>query len=263
MTARHLRRDRDDRGVVTLTLDHEERRNALGPDLMAALRGRLEQLADDGDVRVLVLTGAGSAFSAGADLDWMRSQADSTHDEAVADSRRLEDLFRTLDTFPRPVVARVNGHALGGAMGLIASADVAVAVDDAKLGFTEARLGLAPAVIATYVLPKIGPSAARRFFLTGEVFDATTARDLGLVHEVCPREELGVATEGVVGRLLAGGPGAQAAIKRMVRDMSAADDAGERADLAVSLIARLRTSREGQEGMAAFFEDRPPEWRPS
>ena len=259
-----LRRDRDDRGVVTLTLNRPDVRNAFGPELMDAIRGAFDDLAGDDGVRVVVLTGAGTAFSAGADLNWMRSMVDYTYEENVRDSRQLDALFRTITEFPRPVLARVNGHALGGATGLIACADVAVAVRGAKLGFTEAKLGLAPAVISTYVQPKIGVSNARRYFLTGEIFDADRAAALGLVHEVCDAEELDDVTERLIDRLLAASPQAQAAIKGLIPRVAAAlPDLEASAEEAIPVIARLRVSDEGQEGMAAFFDKRPASWVPA
>jgi methylglutaconyl-CoA hydratase len=259
----HLRVDRDDRGVVTVMLDRPEVRNAFGPGLMAELSTAFEQAAGDDGVRVLVVTGAGDAFSAGADLDWMRSMVDHDYDEQVADSYRLEALFRSLDTFPAPVVARINGHALGGALGLVAAADVAVAVRGARLGFSEARLGLAPAVISAYVLPKIGVGAARRWFLSAETFDADRAVAMGLVHEVCDRDDLDGVTDAIVDALLVGGPAAQRAIKTMIRDVAAAGSPADAAAITVPLIARLRVSEEGQEGMGAFFAKRPAAWVPT
>ncbi len=254
---------RDDRGVATVTLARPEVRNAFGPEMMDAIRGAFDALREDDDVRCVVLTGEGNAFSAGADLNWMKSMAQYTFEENVADSRQLEQLFRTVDSFPRPVVARVNGHALGGATGLIACVDIAVAVRGAKLGFTEARLGLAPAVISAYVQPKIGYSNARRYFLTGEVFDADRAYDLGLVHEVCDPDDLDATTERVVGEVLAAGPTAQTAIKRLIREVEdAAPDLEAVAELTIPVISRLRASEEGQEGMGAFFDKRRPAWHP-
>lgn len=255
-----LRVDRDARGVVTLTIDRPDVRNAFGPGVMTAIRDALTALRDDDEVRALVVTGAGDVFSAGADLSWMRAMAAGGPDDQVADSQQLDALFRALDTFPAPVVARVNGHALAGAMGLVACADIAVAVRGAKLGFTEAKLGLAPAVISTYVQPKIGVSNARRYFLTGEVFDADRAFHMGLVHEVCDPEDLEATMATVLDAVLAGGPRAQRAIKDLVPRVAAATSADEAATLTVPTIARLRTSPEGQAGMRAFLDRQPTPW---
>jgi methylglutaconyl-CoA hydratase len=249
----------DDRGVVTLTLDRPEVRNAFGPELMDALRAALDALAPRDDVRVVILTGAGTVFSAGADLTWMRSMVEYSYDEQIADSRQLDALFHAVNHFPAPVVARVNGHALAGATGLVACSDVVVAVRDAKFGFTEARLGLAPAVISTYVQPKLGIAAARRYFLTGELFDAEQAHALGLVHEVCDPDDLDDRVAAVVDALLAAAPGAQRAIKELIPRVAAATE-DEARELTVPVISRLRVSEEGQEGMRSFFEKRAPSW---
>ena len=258
----HLRVERDDRDVVTLTIDRPEVRNAFGPDVMAAIRAAVVELRDDPSVRALVLTGAGDVFSAGADLNWMSAMAEGGYDDQVADSHQLDDLFHAVNCFPAPVVARVNGHALAGAMGLVACADIAVAVRGAKLGFTEARLGLAPAVISTYVQPKIGVSQARRYFLTGEVFDADRALAIGLVHEVCDAEELDATMARVMDAVLGGGPAAQRAIKSLIPDVAATTTPADAVRLTVPTIARLRMSDEGQAGMRAFLDRQPAPWLP-
>ena len=257
-----VRQDRDDRGVVTLTLAKPEIRNAFNPDFMRAIRAAFDGLRDDAGVRAVVLTGEGKAFSAGADLNWMRSMKDYSYDDNVADSRDLHALFRTIDGFPRPVVARVNGAALGGAMGLIACADIAVASRDAVFGFSETKLGIAPAVISTYVQPKIGVSNARRYFLTGERFDADRAFHLGLVHEVCDAGDLDATTERVLREVLTAGPEAQVAVKALIPRVEAADSQDEAAEHTIAVISRLRVGDEGQEGMQAFFDKRPAAWVP-
>jgi methylglutaconyl-CoA hydratase len=258
-----VRQERDDRGVVTLTLAKPEIRNAFNPAFMRAIRAAFDSLVEDDGVRVIVLTGEGTAFSAGADLNWMRSMKDYSYDDNVADSRELDALFRTIDGFPRPVVARVNGAALGGAMGLIACADIAVAARTAVFGFSEAKLGIAPAVISTYVQPKIGVSNARRYFLTGERFDADRAFHLGLVHEVCDPDDLDATTEAVLTELLSAGPQAQVAVKALIPEVEAAETRQAAADETVQVIAALRVGEEGQEGMAAFFAKRRPAWAPT
>lgn len=262
MTADPVRRDRDDRGVVTLTLDKPEVRNAFDPDVMRAIRAAFDDLRDDADLRCVVLTGAGSAFSAGADLTWMRSLKDASFEDNVADARDLDALFRTVDHFPRPVVARVNGPALGGAMGLIACADISVASREAVFGFSEAKLGIAPAVISTYCQPRIGLANARRYFLTGERFGADRALAMGLVHEICDPESLDDTVARVLDEVLSAGPGAQVAMKALIREVAAAADQDAAAARTTEVIARLRVADEGQEGMAAFFDRRRPAWVP-
>ena len=253
--------ERTDGGIVRVTLNRPEVRNAFNAELILALRDTFTDLASDVQARVVVLTGAGDVFCAGADLAWMGGMVAASAEDNRADSRVFESMLRAVSTCPRPVVARINGHALGGGTGLVACADVAVAVDGALFGFTEVRLGIAPAVISPYVLPKIGVSHARRLMLTGERFGADEAARLGLIHAVVEPEALDEAVDAVVDALAAGGPNAQREIKRLVPVVPAAADLDAAADYTVDLIARLRVSDEGQEGMRAFFERRPPSWR--
>jgi methylglutaconyl-CoA hydratase len=203
------------------------------------------------DVRVVVLGGDGPSFCAGADVEWQRSSIDLTFEENVEDARRLYRMLDAIFRCPAPVVARIQGHALGGGSGLTACADIAVAGEDAVFGFSEVRLGIIPSVISPMVLARIGPAAARRYFLTGERFDARTALRIGLVHEVTA--DLDGAVERVVADLLAGGPVAVREAKRLVLDPGDEDDLVARA-------AERRTSKEGQEGLRAFLEKRPPGW---
>jgi methylglutaconyl-CoA hydratase len=256
-----LRQDRDDRAVVTLTLDRPEVRNAFNADLMAAITDTVTQLAEDPTVRALVLTGAGDAFSAGADLTWMSAMADYSFEENVADSRRFEAMLRAVHDFPAPTIARVNGHALGGAAGLLGCVDIAVAVRGAWFGFTEARLGIVPAMISAYVQPRIGIGNARRYFLTGERFDTDRAFHLGLVHEVCEPVDLDATLDRILDEVLAAGPRAQREIKGLIAAIDAAPDLDASEQLRVELISRMRVSDEGQEGMRAFFDKRRPAWR--
>jgi methylglutaconyl-CoA hydratase len=255
-----LRQDRDERGVVTLTLDRPEVRNAFDAGLMQAITDAVMALAEDDTVRALVITGAGDAFSAGADLTWMSAMVDYSFDENVADSRRFEGMLRAVHDFPAPTIARVNGHALGGAAGLLGCVDIAVAVRGAWFGFTEARLGIVPAMISAYVQPRIGVGNARRYFLTGERFDTDRAFHLGLVHEVCEREDLDDTLELVLAEVLAAGPRAQREIKRLIAAIDAAPDLDATEQLRVELISRVRVGDEGQEGMRAFFDKRPASW---
>jgi methylglutaconyl-CoA hydratase len=246
MAALRIERDGD---VLRITLARPEQRNAFDAALIAELA---EAFVDVGRARAVVLAGDGPSFCAGADVEWMRSSVDLTYDENVADAMALRRMLEAIDGCPAPVVARVQGHALGGGVGLVACADIAVAAEDAVFGFSEAKLGIVPAVISSFALAKIGPSAARRYFVTGERFDAATALRIGLVHEVAA--DLDAAVERVLGELGTAGPRAARAAKRLVLD--APLDGPETA----RRIAERRTSEEGQEGLRAFLERRKPGW---
>jgi methylglutaconyl-CoA hydratase len=244
--------------VATVTLNLPDVRNALGPELIAGVTETFSRLATDDACRVIVLTGAGSAFCAGADLAWMQASRDLTEAENVADAALAQAMLEAVDGCPKAVVARVNGHAMGGGAGLVACADVAVAAEGARFAFSEARLGLIPAMISPYVLRALGPGPTRALFTTARPFDAAEALRLGLVHEVVPPERLDDATAAWVELLLAG-PAAVAECKRLVRDAAsglALPDLAER-------IARVRASDEGQEGVTAFLEKRQPRWASS
>jgi len=240
-----LRVERDG-PVLRVTLARPERRNAFDASLIAELT---EAFTDVGDARAVVLTGDGPSFCAGADVEWQRASVDLTYDENVEDATRLYRMFEAIDACPVPVVCWVHGFALGGGSGLTASADIAIAHPDATFGFTEVRLGIVPAVISVFVLPKIG-SAARRYFVTGERFDAEVALRIGLVSEVAENAE---AVEEVVASVLAGGPEAVQVAKSLVRERP---DGLETAHIA----AKRRASPEGQEGLRAFLERRASAW---
>lgn len=256
MTESDLDVERDRRGVVALTLRRPERRNALDGPLTEQLIAVLQRLSGDRNTRVVTLTGTGTAFCAGADLDWLDPAADG---DSEARARTFAELFQTLDRLPQPVVARVNGDARGGGLGLIACADVAVASREATFAFSEVRVGLAPVVIAPYVQATIGLSAMRRYFLTGEVFDASRARALQLVHEVCAEDELDDVSQLLEDGLLAGAPEAQAAVKTLILRLQAAGPNTYSA-LTAPVLGRLLDAREAREGIAAFREDRRPDW---
>jgi enoyl-CoA hydratase/carnithine racemase len=242
-----LRIERDG-SVLRVTLARPERRNAFDAALIAELA---EAFADVGDAGAVVLAGDGASFCAGADVEWQRAAIDLSYDENVEDALRLFRMLEAVDTCPAPVVARVHGYALGGGCGLVACADVAVASDDAVFGFSEVKLGIVPAVISPFVLPRIGPGHARRLFLTGERFDAQTALRIGLVHVVAP--DLDAETNRIVGELLTAGPQATREAKRLIRERPGREDAAHTA-------ARLRAGAEGQEGLRAFLDRRRPSW---
>jgi enoyl-CoA hydratase/carnithine racemase len=235
--------------VLRVTLARPERRNAFDAALIAELT---EAFADVGDARAVVLSGDGPSFCAGADVDWQRSAIDLDYDENVADALRLYRMLDAIDSCPAPVVAAIQGYALGGGSGLACCTDIAIAAPDATFGFSEVKLGIIPAVISPFVFPRIGTAAARRLFLTGERFDAETALRIGLVHEVAP--DVGAAVDQVVGELLTSGPAATREAKQLIRDRPGGEEAAHTA-------ARLRTSGEGQEGLRAFLDKRHAAWR--
>ena len=254
--------DTDSRGVATLTLNRPEKHNAFDDKLIAELTGKLQQLDGDPAVRAVVLTGAGKSFSAGADLNWMRSMADYSEEQNRDDSLALAELMAVLDGLSKPTIARVNGAVFGGGVGLVACCDIAIGTPYAKMALTEVKLGLVPAVIAPYVVRAIGPRQARRYFQTAEVMTAETAQAIGLLHEVASPEVLDVRVDEFIDALLQAGPEALAAAKTLVV-MTDAASAGEREALkreTAALIARLRVSEEGQEGLTAFLEKRKANW---
>jgi methylglutaconyl-CoA hydratase len=246
----------DSRGVCTLTLNRPERHNAFDDHLVSALLARLREVEAEASVRVVILTGAGASFCSGADLEWMRAMAKYDEQANRQDARRLAELMAVLNDLPKPTIARVNGPAYAGAVGLIACCDVAIASTQAQFALTEVRLGLAPAVISPYVIAAIGVREARRLFLTAERISADEARRIGLLHEVVSAGALAEAVEKQVQYLLKAGPNALRECKRFVLALAS----GAASEATADLIARLRVSAEGQEGMAAFFEKRKPDW---
>ncbi len=246
--------------VLTVSLNRPEVRNAFNERMIGELTALFKGLRDRSDVRVVVLRGNGRSFSAGADIQWMRDSLDFSRDENVADAARMSDMFQAINSLPKPVVARVHGAALGGGMGLIAVCDVVVAAEDTIFGFTEAKLGIIPAVISPFVTPKIGESWARALYLTAERFHADVARQIGLVHWVVAGQRLDGFVQQKVDELLGSGPEAVREAKALVRDVLGYDPSRARG-LTAERIARLRTSPEGQEGLRAFLEKRQPGWR--
>ena len=245
--------------VATVTMRRAEVRNALSPALAADLRDAFSELRLDTRLHAVVLTGDGPAFSAGADLNAMKASATFSQEQNLQDALAMSDLFKSINTFPCAVVGRVNGAAMGGGLGLVAACDIVIAVDSAKLAFSEARLGIAPAVISPFVLRKIGETQARLLFLTGEFFSAAYAREIGLVHIVTSAEELDRAVEDKIGALLKSGPMAIRACKALVLNVGQMDGETARRYTAETL-AHLRSSPEGQEGVQAFLEKRSPNW---
>ncbi|AVQ09112.1 TPA: enoyl-CoA hydratase/isomerase family protein [Xanthomonas vasicola pv. zeae] len=253
----------EDQGAVrTLRLHRPAVHNAFDATLIAALTEALRQAGQAPQIRVVVLTGDGAAFSAGADLNWMRGMATASEADNAADALALAQLMRILDELPKPTVARVNGAAFGGGVGLVACCDIAIGCTEARFGLTESRLGLLPAVISPHVVAAIGARQARRWFATAEIFDAGTAQLLGLLHQLVGADQLDIAVERQVRLLLAAAPLASSSAKALVRSVlpPADRDAIDAANAA--LIARLRVSPEGQEGLDAFLDKRSAAWVP-
>lgn len=247
---------------ATLTLNRPRVHNAFDDALVAEATAALASLAADTGVRTLVLTGAGATFSAGADLNWMRGMAAAGERENREDALRLAKLLRTLQFFPKPTIARVNGSAYGGGVGLIACCDIAIGAQGAKFALSEVKLGLVPATIAPYVVQAIGTRQARKLFVSGEVFDAAEAERIGLLHRCVAADQLDEAVERQLHFLAKGGPVAQHEAKRLaLRTAGMTPESAERIDTEnAELIARLRVSPEGQQGLAAFLEKRTPDW---
>ena len=247
-------------GSARITLNRPEIHNAFDDRLIAELTAALAALAHDDAVRVVVLTGSGKSFSAGADLNWMRRTSTYGEAENLADARALAKLMATLNELPKPTIARVNGAALGGGTGLVACCDIVVASSHAMFGTTEVRLGLIPAVIGPYVVAAIGVRQARRLMLTGERIDAGEAARIGLVHEVVAADELDAAIATLMEHLLKGGPHALAAAKRLVHDLAGRPIDAELIDYSTRRIAALRATPEAREGVAAFLDKRQASW---
>lgn len=249
-------------GVARIAMDRAAVHNAFDEALIAELTAALETVDADPAVRAVVLSGEGATFSAGADLNWMRGMAAASEAENLADSLRLARLMRTLNFLSKPTIARVNGSAYGGGVGLVACCDVAIGVEGAKFSLSEVKLGLVPAVISPYVVNAIGPRQARRLFLTAEVIDAREAERIGLLHQCVAAAELDEAVERQLHWLGKGGPIAQHEAKSLALRMAGMTRASaERTDAEnAALIARLRVSPEGQEGLGAFLAKRPAGW---
>ena len=259
--SKHLRVAHDPRGVVTVTLNNAEQHNAFDDQLIAALKQTFETLAPDSSVRAVVLAAEGKSFSAGADLGYMKKMAGYSQADNQRDAEQLAAMLSALNNLPMPTIARVQGAAFGGAVGLVSCCDIAVASERASFCLSEVKLGLIPATISPYVLRAIGERAARRYFITAERFTASTALQLGLLSEVVVEENLDEACQQLINTLLANGPQAVREAKALALDYG-----GQTIDAALihdssERIARLRVSAEGQEGLAAFFDKRQPSWQ--
>ncbi len=248
------------RGIAAyVTLSRPEVHNAFNERLIAELHAAFTQLDVAEDVRAVVLRGEGPSFCAGADLNWMRASLDYSRDENVADALRMADMYRAIDNCRHPVIGRIHGAALGGGAGLTAVCDIAIAAEGTRFGFTEARLGIAPAVISPFAVRKVGMSHARALFLTAERFDAERALAIGLVHRVVPEAELDGAVEAAVRHIGQSGPAGVRAAKLMAKTVLMLSDEEAR-EMTAATIAGLRVSAEGQEGIHAFLEKRRATW---
>lgn len=245
--------------LATLILDRPGLHNAFDYKLVVQLRDAFIALGEDQAVRVVLITGAGDSFCAGGDMHWMRASLEWTAEENRADASALAAMFQAAWELPKALIGRINGAAIGGGAGLVACCDLAVAVETARFGFSEVKLGLVPAVIAQYVVPKIGLSQARALFVSGERFSAERAFDIGLIHAIVAEDELDRTTNSLVARVLSSGPQAVAASKRMIDAVWYLERDAARS-FAINTITQARTGAEGQEGLRAFLEKRQPGW---
>lgn len=252
----------DTRGVATLTLNRPDVHNAFDRHLVTELTSQLSELQSRADVRLVTLTGEGTSFSSGADIGWMRSMADFSEEQNYEDALQLAELMSVLNGLTKPTVARVNGHAFGGGLGLVACCDIAIATTDARFCFSEVRLGIVPAVISPYVIEAIGVQHARRFFLSAEAMSAKKARRIGLIHEIARPGKLDQAVGDQIVMLLKGGPEAQRESKLLINMVGGHSQSADQAlrQRTAEIIAQMRVSEEGQEGLKAFLAKRTPGW---
>lgn len=252
--------DIDPRGVATVTLNRVEKHNAFGSHLIHELSIALDYLANHSKVRCVVLRGNGKHFSSGADLNWMKAMAAQHHDANINDAELLAKLLNLLDHFPHPTLCYVHGSAYGGALGLICCCDIAVADDSAQFCLSEVKLGLVPATIGPYVCRAMGARQARRYMLTAELIDAPTALDLQLIHQLTPAEKAEEAIEAVIEKLLRNSPAALNHCKELIHHCNNKIIDREVINYTSEMIANVRVSRQGQEGLSAFLEKRTPDW---
>lgn len=254
---------RDHRGIEYITLSRPELHNAFNDDMILEITKKFNTLNEDKSLRAVVLTGEGKSFCAGADLNWMKKMKDYSAEENYKDSLQLAKMFEVINNCPVPVLGKINGAALGGGSGLVSVCDIAIASEKAKFGFTEAKLGLLPAVISPFVVAKIGETHARATFLSGEMFDAHRAFAIGLVHKVSSVEQLDSDVEEQVNRILEAAPHAQREAKKLVKSLFAFWKKSEYAvvqDFTCKTISSIRIGAEAQEGMNSLLDKRRPNW---
>lgn len=245
--------------VTKVTLSRPELRNAMSGATLRSLTEAFKAIAKDPSVRVVVVTGGGKDFCAGADINWMKEAGKLSPEEGKKDARLLSDMLQAVDECPVPVIVAAQGNVFGGGLGLLAACDIAVLAEDAKMAFSECRLGIMPAVISSWVLPKIGAVNARRYYFTAEVFGAKEAVHMGLAHEVVKPEELYAKADAIAANILKCGPNAIRAAKALLPRLERLG-LHQQIGMTVDTLVRLRSSAEGQEGLAAFLEKRAPEW---
>lgn len=250
----------DSKGIARLSLNRPEIHNAFNDEVITLLTGHLEDLSNNDQVRVVILTGIGKSFSAGGDLNYMRSMINYDMETNKKDAEKLAGLMYCLNSLNKATIARVNGAAYAGGVGLVSCCDIAVGTEKVVFALTETKLGLAPATISPYVINAIGPRHARRYFLTGELINAQKALQIGLLHEVVPEEELDQKVDKIANILLKNGPNAINANKLVINGVAFTKESAERRDYTASEIAKLRVSPEGQEGISSFLEKRPASW---
>ncbi|MBL7666108.1 MAG: enoyl-CoA hydratase/isomerase family protein [Bacteriovoracaceae bacterium] len=246
--------------VATVTLNRPEVHNAFNAELIKELSQTFQKLDNDKKVKVIVLTGSGSSFCAGADVNWMKSMVNFTKKENIADSMKMANMFEGINACSKPLIGVVNGHALGGGAGLVSVCDYVIAVPEASFGFTEVRLGLIPAVISPYVIAKIGESNARAWFLSGERFSAKTAYDMHLIHEVADKNILAQQTQKIIESFLKAAPEATQVAKELIQVVTKNLKQTKLKKITCEQIAKRRVSKEGQEGMNSLLEKRKPQW---
>ena len=252
--------DIDDHGVARVRLNNPDKHNAFDDEIIGELTEAFVAIADNSNVRVMVLGSEGKSFSAGADLEWMKRMASYSYDENLRDASALALMLKTLNEIPQPTIARVQGAAFGGAVGLVSCCDMAVAASAGSFSLSEVKIGLVPATISPYVIAAIGQRAARRYFVTAERFDAHRALQLGLVNEVVDAEQLDQEIDRLINTLLANGPEAVTGAKQLVFDVAGKPIDQQLIDATCETIAAIRVSEQGQEGLQAFLERRKPQW---
>lgn len=251
----------DEQGIAKVTLNTPSKHNAFDDDMIKSLTKIFDQIAAREDIKIMILTSTGKNFSAGADLSWMKRMATYSYDENLTDATLLANMLKNLNFLPQPTIARIQGAAFGGAVGLASCCDIVIASNDASFCLSEVKLGLIPATISPYVINAIGLKAARRYFISAERFSAQKAMQLGLVDEVVESESLDDEVQAMVTTLLSNSPKAIKAAKKLALDVAYQDINSQLISETSKRIAKIRVSNEGQEGLTAFFEKRPPSWQ--